>query len=131
MNRSGSGILIPFSRSVALSIIMHLLFATTSDSRLSISIAFCCVFAIACTSMDCCTSTYTYVDNCSSTSTTFSSLASFCVVCASAKCYSTTLLSFDSSMNIGSIDIVYSFACQCFMLMHKNSSTNVLVVFLS
>ncbi len=62
MNRLGSRILIPFSKSVALSKIAHLLFATTFNSHLSISIAFCCAFAIAFIFVDCCTSTYTSVD---------------------------------------------------------------------
>ncbi len=92
INRSRFGILIPFSISVALSRIAHLLFATTSNSCLSISIALHCAFAIACTYVACYTSTCTSMDSCSSISTTFSSLASFCIVYASTKCYSTARL---------------------------------------
>ncbi len=103
MNHSGFGILIPFSRSVALSSIACLLLATTFDSCHSISITLHCAFAITCTFVSCCTSTCTFMDNCCSTATMFSSLASFYT---STKCYSIASSSSDSSMNIESIDVL-------------------------
>ncbi len=110
-----SRILIPFSKNVALSRIVHFLFATTFDSCLSISIALCCAFAITYTFVVCYTSTCIFVDVCTSTSTMFSSLASFCITYASTKCSSTTLSSLDSSMNIKSTNVTIgpfdSFAC--------------------
>ncbi len=75
----------------------YLFFATTSDFRLSISIAFHCASAITCTSMACCTSTCISVDIYSSASTTFSYLKCFYAICASTKYCSTTLSSFDFS----------------------------------
>jgi len=119
MNRSRFEILIPFSRSVALSKILHFLFITTSDSYFSISIALCCAFAI----------TYTSMVYYTSTSTTFSSPTSFCTTCVSTKCCSTTLSSSDFSMNIGSTNVALGLVCylahQLFLLC-KNSTTNVL-----
>jgi len=116
MNCSRFGILIPFSKSVALSMIAHLLFITTSNSRLSISIALCYAFAIASTFVDCCIST----------STMLSSLASVFVIYASTKCYSTTSSSSNSSMNIRSTNVipshVYSLARQPLLLLRKNSN---------
>jgi hypothetical protein len=51
------------------------------------------------------------------------SLASFCIVCASTKYCSSTSSSFDSLMHIGftnvAFGLVYSFPCQCHMLLHK------------
>ncbi len=85
MKRSRSRILIPFSKSVIVSRIMHLLFAIAFDSRLLISIALHYVFAIAQTFVDYYTSTYIFVDGCTSTLMTFSSLASFCIFYASTK----------------------------------------------
>jgi len=85
MNRLGFGILIPFSKSVALSMIMHFFLATTSVSCCPISIALHYASAIVCTFMACCTINCTFVDRCSSCATTFSSFASFCTVYASTK----------------------------------------------
>ncbi len=53
---------------------MHFIFATTSTSYLSISIAFRCASTIAFTSVDCCTTTCTLVDGCTYASTMISSL---------------------------------------------------------
>jgi hypothetical protein len=96
--------------------IAHLLFITTSNSRLSISIALCYAFAIASTFVDCCIST----------STMLSSLASVFVIYASTKCYSTTSSSSNSSMNIRSTNVipshVYSLARQPLLLLRKNSN---------
>jgi len=135
MNLSGSRILIPISRNVALSRIVHLLFAIASTSPCSISITFCCASTNVYTSMACCTFNCTFVDNCSSFVTTFSSLASFYIVCASTKCYSLASSSSDSSMHIRSIDValspVYFLAHQHHLLLHKNSSANVPVVSMS
>jgi hypothetical protein len=75
------------------------------------------------------------MDGCTFTPMTFSSLASFYVVCASTKCCSTTLFSLNFSMNTISTDValsyVYSFTCQCLLLLRKNSIAYVLVVFIS
>jgi hypothetical protein len=112
-----------------------LLFVTTSNSHLLIFIAFRCVFAITYTSVDYYASTCTSMDSCTSVSMTFSSLVSFCAINVSTKCYSTSLSSFDYSINTESIDValslVYSLAHQCLLLLHKNSTTNVLVVSIS
>jgi hypothetical protein len=101
------------------------------NSCFSISIALFCAFAIASTSVDCCTSTCTFVDNYTSTSTTFYSLASFYVISSSTKCYSIALFSFDFLMNIGSIDValglVDSLACQLLLLLQKNSTCRCLI----
>ncbi len=111
MNQSRFEILIPFSKSVVLSKIACLLFMTISNSHLSISITLCCASTIICTYVDCCTSTCTSVDGYTSASTMFSSLASICEVCVSTKCCSTSLSSSNSSMNIGSINVVSGFVC--------------------
>jgi hypothetical protein len=112
-----------------------LLFVTTSNSHLLIFITFRCVFAITCTFVDYCASTCTSMDRCASISMTFSSLVSFCVVYVSTKCYSTSLSSFDYSINTESTDValslVYSLAHQCLLFLHKNSTTCVLVVSIS
>jgi hypothetical protein len=134
MNCSGFRILIHFSISVALSRISCLFFATTFDSHLSISITFHCAYAIAYTSMDYCTSTCTFVDRCTSTLMTFSSLMSFHAISYSIKCCSTTLSSFNSSMNTRSIDVVlghvYFFACQLHLLLPKNSTIDVPIIYI-
>ncbi len=57
----GSRILIPFSRSVVVSKITCLFFATTFNSFLSISIALHYAFMIACTFVDCYISTCTWI----------------------------------------------------------------------
>ncbi len=133
MNRSGSRILVPFPKSLALSSIARILFVTTFNSCLYISITLCYACAIACTFVARCTSTCTFVDNYFSTIITFFSLASFCTVCASTKCCSTASSFFDSSMNIGSTNVtpgfVYFLACQCHLLLCKNSIMDVPIVF--
>jgi len=135
MNRSGFGILIPFSRSVVLSRIMRLVFVIAFASRCYISIAFHYAFAIICTSMACYTFNCTSVDSCSSFAKMFSSLVSLCTICASTKCCSSTLSSSYSSMHIKFTDValdhVYFLAHQHHLLLHKNSTTNVPIVSMS
>jgi hypothetical protein len=135
MNCSRFQILIPFSKSVALFRIARFLFAITSNSHLSISIAFHCASVFACTSMDYYTSTCISVNSHTSTSTTLSSPTSFCVVYSSTKCYSTTLSSSNSSMNTRFVDVVhgpvYSFTCQLLLLLLKNSTIDVLILYIS
>ncbi len=116
MNRSRSRILLPFFRSVTMSRIMRLLFATTSTSHYSISIALCYAYAIIYTSVACYTFDYTSMDNYSSFATTFSSLASLCIVYASTKCYSSALSSSNSSMHTRSTNV----ALVLFALLHAN-----------
>jgi hypothetical protein len=115
-----------------LSRIACLFFATASTSHCSISIALRCVSTIVYTSMACYIFNYTFVNSCSSCATTFSSLTSFYIVCASTKWCSSTLSSFDSSMHTRSIDValglVCSLACQGRLLLCKNSTTYVLVI---
>jgi len=131
MNCLGSRILIPFSRSVALSKITPLFFAITSASGLSISITLCFVFVTTYTSVVCCI----VVDNYYSTSIIFSSLASFYDVYVFTKCYSIASLSSDSSMNIRSTNVapspIRSFACQRLLLLHKNSTIDIPIVSMS
>jgi hypothetical protein len=135
MNCSWSRILIPFSRSVALSRIACPFFAIAFVSHYYISITFRCASAIIYTFVTCYTFNYTYVDSCSSFTKTFSSLASFYIVYASMKCCSSALSSFDPSMHTGSIDVVhgpiYSLTHQHDLLLCKNSTTNVPVVSMS
>jgi hypothetical protein len=85
MKRSGFGILIPFSISITLSEIARILFATTFVSRYSISITLHYVYAIVYASMVFHIINYISMDSCSSYATTFSSHASFFIVCASTK----------------------------------------------
>jgi hypothetical protein len=51
---------------------------------------------------------------------------SFCVICASTNCCSTTLFSFDFSMYSGSTDVALGLVCsltlQPFLCLHKNST---------
>jgi hypothetical protein len=95
------------------------LFAATFNSCISISLAFSCASINAYISMDGCTFIVIM----------FSSLASIFILYASTNFYSTTLSSSNYSMNIGSINVapglIYAFACQCFLLLHKNSTANV------
>ncbi len=91
MNRLGYGILIPFSRSVAMFRIVRLLFITAFDSRIPISIALHCASAITCTYVDCCTSTCTFVDICIFASMMFSSPMFFYAIYASQLCISLIL----------------------------------------
>jgi len=134
MNRLGSRILKPFFKSVALSKIAHLLFATTFNSHLSISIVFRCAFAIAFIFVDCCTSTYTSMDGYTYVLTTFSSPTSICVIYVSTKCCSTTSSSSNFLMNTRSIDVapgpICSLACQLLLLLHKNSIVHVLILYI-
>ncbi len=86
--------------------ITHLLFATASISRYSISINLHCVSTIICTSMACYIINCTYVNNCSCCTTTLSSFVSFYIVCASTKLCVSALSSFDFLMHIEFIDVV-------------------------
>ncbi len=129
MNHSRSRILIPFSRSVVLSKIVRFLFAITSTSHCSISITLHCASAILCTFVACCTFNYTFVDSCSSFTTTFSSLVSFCIICASTKCCSLASSSSDSSMHTNvALGPIYFLACQRCLLLCKNSTIDVLII---
>ncbi len=132
MNCSGFGILIPFSKSVVLSKIVHLFIATDSNSWFSISIALHCVSAIICTFVDRCTSTCTSMDSCSYISTMLSSPVSFYIVYASTNCYSKTSSSSNSSMNTESTDAALGPICflahQCLFLLRKNLNVDVQIV---
>jgi len=116
---------IPFSRTVILSMMVPLLFTVAFDSHILISIAPSCASINACIS----------VDDYTSTMTTFSSLASISTIYASTNCYSTTLSSFDSSMNTKSINVtlgpIYALAHQCLLLLHKSSTIDVPIWFIS
>ncbi len=135
MKRSRFGILILLSRSVALFRIARLLFVIAFASHCSISISLRCAYAIVYTSVIFCTFNCTYVNNCSSYATTFSSLLSFCIICAPTKWCSLVSSSFDSSMDTGSIDVILGLvgflACQCRLLLRKNSTTYVPVISMS
>ncbi len=124
MNQSRSRILIPFCRSVILSRIACLLFVTTFNSCLSISIAFHRTSTIVCTSVDCCISA----------STTFSSPTSICIIYASTKYYSIASSSSDSSMNTRSTNVVPGPVCylthQLLLLLHKNSIVDVPLLYI-
>ncbi len=115
--------------------ITHLLFTIASDSRLLISITLRCASTIAYTFLDCCTSTYIFMDGCTFTWMTFSSLALFYLVYASTKCCSTTSYSSNFSMNTKSTNVapgfVRSLTRQCLLLLLKNSTADVPVVFIS
>jgi hypothetical protein len=80
-------------------------------------------------------STYISRDRFSSTSIMISSLMSFSILCSSTKCCSIASSSSNSSMNTESINValglVYSFGCQRLLVLCKNSTTNILVVFMS
>ncbi len=108
-----------FSKCVALSMMVRLLFVATFNSHILISITFNCAFINVCT----------FVDGCIFVPTMSSSLASIYIACASIDCHSTTSFSFDSS--IKSIDVVlghvYKLTHQHFLLLHKNSITDVLI----
>jgi hypothetical protein len=115
---------IPLSKSVALSIIMHLLCTTTFDSCISISITPSYVSINACTSMD----------GCISTSMKFSSLLFVYVACASINCCFIVLSSFYSSINTRSTDVAHglvsSLAPISLLVLRKNSITYVIVLFI-
>jgi hypothetical protein len=124
MNRSISRIWIHFLRIVALSRILHLLFFATFDSCLLISITLHCASAIA----------YISVDGCTSIWMMFSFLAFICTICASIDCCSTTLSSFNYSMDTRSTNVALSPICspihQLLMLLCKNSIANVLILYI-
>lgn len=120
--------------------IMCLLFYVTLSTLVSISIA------LSCTSIN----TYNYVNGCTFLLVMFSSFAFICATCASIDCCSlalvcatcasidycsTALSSFNSSMNIESTDVVHgpscSLACQLILCLRKNSTTNVLILYIS
>ncbi len=126
-------ILIPFSKSVILSKIAHLFIITTFVSCYSISTTFCRASTIVYTYAACYTINCTSVDSCSSYATMFSSLASFCIVYASIKRCFATSSSFDSSMHTKSIDValglVYFLTNQHCLLLHKNSTTRFLIIY--
>ncbi len=134
MNRSWSRILIPFSRHVTLSKIARLFFAIASTSRCLISITLRCASAIVYTYVACCTFNDTFVDKYSSFATTFSSLASFCTICASTKWCSSTSSSSNSSMHTRSTTItpspIYSLAHKCRLLLCKKSIIDVPIIFM-
>ncbi len=116
---------IPLSKSVALSMIIACLLTFTEPGAfISISIA------LGCTSINICTS----VDGCTLPLNT-SSLASFYVACAFTNCYSTLLFSSDSSMFIKSTDLApslaYTLELQPLLHFHKNSTINVLILYIS
>jgi hypothetical protein len=75
------------------------------------------------------------MDNYSFALTTFSSFASFYTFYASTKCYSIASSSFHSSMNTKSTDVAHGFVCsltcQRLLLLRKNSTIDVLIVFMS
>ncbi len=131
MNCLGSRILIPFSKNVAMSKIMCLLFNTPFASCYSIYITLRYAFSIVCTYVVCCTFNCTSMDSYSSFTTTFSSFAFFCII---KWCFSTSFSS-NFSMHTGSTDVahslVYFHTHQCCLLLHKNSTANVLVVSMS
>jgi hypothetical protein len=135
MNRLRSRILIPFSKSVVLSKIVHLLFTIALVSHLSIYIALHCVSTIAYTSVVCYTSTYTFVDGYTYGSMVFSSPTSIYVIYVSTKCCSIAFPFFDSLMNTRSTSVAPSPICfltyQHLMFLRKNSTTNVLIAFIS
>jgi hypothetical protein len=115
--------------------IVHLLFAIASTSCYSISITLCCDFAIVYTYMAYYTFNFTFVDNYFSFATMSSSLVSFCIICASTKCYSSISSSSNSSMHTKSINVtlshICSFTCQCHLFLHKNSTLDIPIIFMS
>ncbi len=127
------GILIPFSISVILSKTTHLLFVMAFDSCLSISLH--CVSTIVCTFMDCCTTTCTSMDGYTFTSMMLSSSTFVYTIYASTKCYSISLFSSNSWMNIGSTNVVIGHVCSLvrehLLLLCRNSIMDVQVVFMS
>ncbi len=134
MNHLGFRILIPFSKNVALSSIVHLLVAIASTSRCSISITLRCAFAIVCTCVAYYTFNCTCMDSCFSFATMLSSPVSFYIVYDSTKWCSSTSSSSDSSMHTISTNVVpslvYSFAHQRLLLLRKKSTTYVLIIFM-
>jgi hypothetical protein len=121
MNHSTFGMRITFSRIVALSMMVCLLFVATSYSHILISIT------LNYASINVCI----FMDGSTSTSTMSSSLASIYITCVNIDCYSTTSFSSNSSMNTISTYVVLGHVCefahQCFLLLCKNSTTDVLV----
>ncbi len=115
--------------------ITYIFFVTTFTSHCSIFINLHCAFAIVCTFVACCTFNYTSMNGRSSCVTMFSSLVSFCIIYASTKWCSLASSSFDFSMHTGSIDValghVYFLTRQHHLLLHKNSTVDVPIVFMS
>ncbi len=75
------------------------------------------------------------MDGCTSASTTFSSPTSVCVVFVSTKCCSTILSSSNLSMNTRCTNVapspICSLARQFLLLLRKNSTIDVLVLYIS
>jgi hypothetical protein len=92
---------IPLSKNVTLSMMVHLLFAATSNLHISISITFSCVSINA----------YTFVDGYIVASTTASSPSSICAAYASIDYCSIASFSSNFSMNIGSTNIAHDHVC--------------------
>jgi hypothetical protein len=69
------------------------------------------------------------VDNCSSITTMFPSLASFCIVSTSTKCYFTVSSSSNSSINIGSIDVTPGLVLSCMPTSFAFAQKNQLQMF--
>ncbi len=94
-----------------------------------------CAFTIICTFVGCYTFNCIFVDNCSSFTTTFSSLTSFCIDYASTKCCSSISFSFDSLMHTRSTNVAFGHVClfarQHHLLLSINSIADVLIVSLS
>ncbi len=108
-----------------MSMITPLLFVATFDSCTLISITLSCVYVIA----------YTFVDGCTSASMMFSSFTSIYVVYVSTNYCSTTSSSSNSSMNTKPIDVtpshVYSLTHQRLLLLCKNLTSNVPILSIS
>jgi hypothetical protein len=115
--------------------IAHLIFATASNSRLSISVTFHCASSIAYTLMVCYTSICTSMDGFTFTSRTLSSPMSFYNVYASTKCYSTASSSFNSLVNTKFTNVAPGHVCflahQLPLLLHKKLIANVPILYIS
>ncbi len=129
MNRLGSRLLIPLSISSSVKDYVSSLHYSFCFTPLHLHHPLLC-FCIRLHLCGLLYSTYTSRDRCSSTSTMFSSLVSFSIVCSFAKCCSTISSSSNSSMNTGSIDVALSLicssGCQHLLVLCKNSTTNIL-----
>jgi hypothetical protein len=115
--------------------VMHIFSLLALPLHVASSIALHYAFINVYTSMVCYTFNYTFVDSCSSFATMFSSLASFYIVYASTKCYSSASFSSNFSTHIKSIDVapnhVYFLTHRGRLLLRKNSSIDVLIVSMS
>jgi len=123
MNCSRSRILIPFSKSVAMSRITHLLYVTTFDSHLLISIILRCDSTIAYTSNGYYTSTCTFVDSCTSASKWRSPplCPSMLFVLPQSVVPQLCLPPILQWIKV-TIGPIYFLACQRLLLLHKNST---------